>query len=165
MTDTRDPAQPRRHLTLAVGGERCAIGIDSIREILEVPSLTQVPMVPPVVRGVMNLRGAVVPVIDLAQRLGLPATSVSRRSCVVIVERGEGRERTRLGLLVDAVQAVLEVLERDVEPVPAIGTRIDPLLLEAIVRTDGGLLSVLALERVLDEDDLVRIAGAGALAA
>jgi purine-binding chemotaxis protein CheW len=146
-----------RHLTLSLDGQRCALAIAPIREILEVPALTPVPMVPDVVRGVMNLRGSVVPVIDLAVRVGLGRTPVARRSCVVIVESGEGRARQALGLLVEAVHEVAEIPGGSIEPVPEIGTRIDPGFLDGIARSGGRLLMVLDLERVLAEDELLRL--------
>jgi len=146
-----------RYLTFAIGPERCATDIGAIREIIEVPQLTPVPMVPAVVRGVMNLRGAVVPVIDLSARLGLGCTEIGRRSCVVIVELGEGRGRQILGVLVDAVQEVLEVPAAEVEPVPELGTRIHPELIHGMAKIGDRLVTLLDLARVLAEAELTRM--------
>jgi len=109
-----------------------------------------------VVRGVINLRGAVVPVIDLAERFGLGRTEIGRRSCVVVMEFGEGRLRQLMGVLVDAVHEVVDVTPADVEPVPELGTRIRPEHLEGMAKVGGRLITLLDLERVLSVDDLAR---------
>jgi purine-binding chemotaxis protein CheW len=162
----------RQYLTFAVGSECFAAAIQAIREILEVPPLTVVPRVPPFVRGVINLRGAVVPVIDLASRFDLGHTELARRTCVVVVEvaagpdtaeageegRGaRGATRQVLGLLVDAVHEVQEIAEDDVEPTPALGTHIDPEFLGGMARVNGQLMGVLDLGRVLQQQELARL--------
>jgi len=154
--DAESQAAVRRYLSFASGSEYCAANIAAIREIIEVPALTPVPMVASVVRGVINLRGAVVPVIDLAERFGLGRTEIGRRSCVVVMEFGEGRLRQLMGVLVDAVHEVVDVTPADVEPVPELGTRIRPEHLEGMAKVGGRLITLLDLERVPSVDDLAR---------
>src|SRR5512135_3628366 len=113
-----------QYLTFMVGGEAFAIGIMAIKEIIEHGHLTVVPMMPPCVRGVINLRGAVVPVIDLAARFGGPPANVSKRTCIVIVELQRDGERQDVGVVVDAVNEVLEIARADIEAPPAFGARI-----------------------------------------
>lgn len=150
------PAVARQVLRLAMGEHRYAIGIDRVREILKVSQLTALPLMPPFVRGVMNLRGAVVPVIDLGARLGLCEATLQRRSCVVIVEviGHADRASQTLGLLVDAVHEVADVPAAGLEQAPPLGTEIRVDFLEGMARLRGEIVPVLALERVLDEDAL-----------
>jgi purine-binding chemotaxis protein CheW len=143
-------------LRLALGEHRYAVGIEHVREILKVTQLTALPLMPPFVRGVMNLRGAVVPVIDLGARLGLGEATLQRRSCVVIVEvltPAEPRSQT-LGLLVDAVHEVADVPASGLEAAPPLGTDIAVEYLDGMARLRGEIVPVLALARVLDEDTL-----------
>lgn len=141
-------------LRMAVGPEVLAVPIDEVREILQVARLTPLPRTPGFVRGVMNLRGSVVPVIDLGARLGQAPAEVGRRSCVVIVQPafsdspGEGPPLV-MGLLVDAVFEVFDRPLADVEPVPALGTRIEPGFLQGMTRAAGEVIGILALSQVL----------------
>jgi purine-binding chemotaxis protein CheW len=162
-------------LRMAVGDQNLAVPIDDVREILEVGRLTALPRTPDFVRGVMNLRGAVVPVIDLAARIGQPAITIGRRSCVVVVEADsppgddgsdgppdgddDGSTDTHggalvVGLLVDAVYEVFDAPASGVEPVPALGTRTAPEFLRGMTRNRGEVIGVLALERVLAQQEL-----------
>lgn len=155
---TADDA-PRQFLRLALGEEAFAAPIDSVREILGVGRLTQMPRSPAFVRGVMNLRGAVVPVIDLGARLGRPVAAIGRRSCVVVVEI-EGQtedDRQVVGALVDGVHEVLEVGHDDLEPVPALGTPVDPQFLCGLARVRGAICAVLDLERALSPQALAAL--------
>lgn len=116
--------QPAQYLTFTVGSELYGLGILSVKEIIEYQSLTAVPMMPPAIRGVINLRGAVVPVMDLSVRLGQAPAEVSKRTCIVIIElQGEGESQT-IGALVDAVNQVLEIPPSEIEPAPSFGTNI-----------------------------------------
>ncbi|MDP4302157.1 chemotaxis protein CheW [Leptothrix discophora] len=149
--DGSDPAG--QLLRLALGDQRYAVAIAQVREILKLTTLTALPLMPTFVCGVMNLRGAVVPVIDLADRLGLGHATRSRRSCVVIVEsHDEHSERPQtLGLLVDAVHEVTEHPPGGLEPVPPLGTAIPGHYLAGFARLRGEVTPVLSLSHVLDE--------------
>lgn len=147
-------------LRFAVGREGFAISIDDVRELVEVPAMTALPLMPEFVRGVMNLRGAVVPIIDLAARLGRPASPLTRRSCVVIVDAGEETgERQRIGMLVDAVHEVLDLAEEDIELAPSLGTRAPADFLAGVAHTRDELVELLALHRVLDLDQMAETIG------
>ena len=152
-------------LRMAVGDDAVAVAIDDVREILEVGRLTSLPRTPDFVRGVMNLRGAVVPVIDLVARLGHPPAQIGRRSCVVVVESAppaddgsdtepDGGETLVVGLLVDAVYEVFDAPPGEFEPAPQLGTRIDASYLRGMSRVRGEVIGVLALERVLAQREL-----------
>lgn len=152
----------QQFLTFALKGASYAVAIDSIKEILEFGTLTTVPMMPPFVRGVMNLRGAVIPVIDLAIRFGETRTETARRTCIVIFEvhsQHEGaQEAQTLGVIVDAVHEVLEIAAADIEPPPALGTHIAPEFIRGMAKVHGRLLITLDLERVLSINELAMLA-------
>ncbi|GAB1435285.1 MULTISPECIES: chemotaxis protein CheW [Sphaerotilus] len=156
-----DGSPLHQFLCFALGLEPCAVRIDLVREILEVGHMTPLPLMPAFVRGVMNLRGVVVPVIDLGARLGLPATVIGRRTCIVIVDvclPDDGGTQT-LGVLVDAVQEVINIAERDLEPVPRLGTRIDAAHLRSMVRHRQQATPELDLAAILDPQRLVGLIG------
>jgi purine-binding chemotaxis protein CheW len=151
------PDMPCSLLRMAVGDDVLAVPIDDVREILQVARLTPLPRTPDLVRGVMNLRGAVVPVIDLAVRLGLPPTVMGRRSCIVVVNAPAAADPdgsfsgpgSVLGLLVDAVFEVFDRGGHEIEPAPAMGTSVPSQYLRGITRAEGRLIGVLALHSVL----------------
>lgn len=149
-------------LRFSLGAEAYAVRIELVREILEVSQMTPLPLMPAFVRGVMNLRGAVVPVVDLAARLGMSATEIGRRSCVIMVDMvlPEGLGHQSLGVLVDAVHEVFDIEEGGVEPVPRMGTRIDPSLIAGMVRVRGQVIPALDFERSLAQQALSELISA-----
>jgi purine-binding chemotaxis protein CheW len=148
--------QHQQHLCLSVAQETYAVPIEAVREILEVGRLTPLPLTPDFVTGVMNLRGAVVPVIDLRARFMGQPTEIARRSSIVIVEVGRGDQDGALvvGVLVDGVSEVLEIAEEDIEPPPALGVRIPREFLAGMAKVRDRLMPVLELERVLSREAL-----------
>ena len=155
----------KQYLTFMLGGEMFAIGILRIKEIIEYGSLTLVPMMPAFIRGVINLRGAVVPVMDLAARFGRESREVTRRTCIVIIEIAANDERQDVGLVVDSVNEVLEVLAADIEPPPAFGANLRTDFIEGMGKINGKFVIILNVDRVLSLDDLLVVARAGAAAA
>ena len=145
-----DPAQ---YLTFMLAGEMFAIGILAIKEIIEYGSLTPVPMMPASVRGVINLRGAVVPVMDLLARFGKPPSPVTKRSCIVIVEVAHGDERQVIGVAVDAVSEVLDIAPADIEPPPAFGARIRSDFIHGMGKVKGKFVILLDLDHALSMDE------------
>jgi purine-binding chemotaxis protein CheW len=154
-----------QYLTFMLGGEMFAIGILSVKEIIEYGGLTEVPMMPPCVRGVINLRGAVVPVMDLSARFGKEATAVTRRTCVVIVEIGSdgtsGTDHQVIGVMVDAVNAVLEIAAADIEPAPAFGARIRTDFIQGMGKVNGRFVILLDVNNVLSLDELGAVTDLG----
>lgn len=141
--------QAQQYLTFMLGAEVYAIGILSIKEIIEYDELTTVPMMPDSIRGVINLRGSVVPVMDLSQRFGKPSNPVTKRTCIVIIERGAGEDREDLGVIVDAVNAVLEIPAHEIELPPAFGARIRTEFIRGLGKVNGKFVIILDVERVL----------------
>jgi purine-binding chemotaxis protein CheW len=151
--------EPAQYLTFLLAQEQFAIGILGIKEIIEFEGVTEVPMMPPCVRGVINLRGAVVPVIDLLARFGRPPSPVTKRTCVVIVEAGgDSGERQVMGLLVDAVNEVLDIAAADIEPPPAFGARLRSDFIQGVGKVRGKFVLLLDVDRTLSIDE---IAGLG----
>ncbi len=145
-------------LTFALKAETFGAPIESIKEILELGELTTVPMMPGFVRGVMNLRGAVVPVIDLAARFRRGATEPTRRTCIVIFEVGADDGRHTLGVLVDAVHEVQDIDGAAVDPPPSFGTRVAPEFIRGMARLDKRIVILLDLDRVLSLQELEALA-------
>ena len=149
---------PQQYLTFSLGGEVFALGILNVKEIIEFGQITEIPMMPAFIRGVINLRGAVVPVIDLSARFGGSSSTVSRRTCIVIVELGDGEERQDLGVIVDAVNEVLEIPRADIEPPPSFGARIRADFIQGMGKVDGHFVIILNVERVLSTEEITLLA-------
>jgi purine-binding chemotaxis protein CheW len=150
--------EPSQYLTYTLGAEMFAIGILHIKEIIEYGALTAVPMMPGFIRGVINLRGAVVPVIDLASRFGGQPTETTRRTCIVIVELRLPEGETRvLGVVVDTVSAVLDIAASDIEPAPAFGTRIRTDFIAGMAKVGGKFVILLDVDRVLSMDEMTTL--------
>jgi purine-binding chemotaxis protein CheW len=140
----------QQYLSFMLGGEMFALDLLSVREIIQYAGETAVPMMPPSVRGVINLRGAVVPVLDLSVRFGREASQIGRRSCIVIVER----EAVVIGVLVDAVNTVLDICPNDIEPAPSFGARLRNDFIAGVGKWNGRLVILLNAETVLALEEL-----------
>lgn len=149
----------QQYLTFTLGEALFAVGTLNVREIIEYGHLTPVPLMPPSILGVINLRGGVVPILDLRQRFGQGATQVSRRSCIVILEVQRSGIDQVIGIVVEAVNAVLEIPEQDIEPPPSFGSQIPTDFLIGMGKLDTRLVVLLDIGRVLSLDDLQLLAG------
>ncbi len=149
--------QQRQYLTFILGAETFAIGILAIKEIIEYGELTAVPMMPRFIRGVINLRGAVVPVVDLAPRFGRASAPTTRRTCIVIVEVTSAQGTQVLGVIVDAVNEVLEIARDSIEPAPSFGASVRTDFIEGMGRINAKFVIILALDRVLSLDDIATL--------
>jgi len=151
-----------QYLTFALERETFAIGILAIKEIIEYGHLTEVPMMPEFIRGVINLRGAVVPVVDLMARFGKGKTVPARRTCIVIVEARSGEDEVQeFGVLVDAVNEVLEIPRSEVEPSPAFGTRIRSDFIHGMGKVNGHFVIILDVDRVLSIEEMASLSALG----
>jgi purine-binding chemotaxis protein CheW len=146
--------QARQYLTFLLGGEMFAIGILNIKEIIEYGSLTEVPMMPEFIRGVINLRGAVVPVVDLSARFGKKRTDITRRTCIVIIEVETDGEKHDVGVVVDSVSEVLEIPAGEIEPAPSFGAKIRADFIQGMGKVNGKFVIILSVNNVLSLDDL-----------
>ena len=154
-------AGPQQYLTFSLGGEVFALGILNVKEIIEFGNITEIPMMPAFIRGVINLRGAVVPVIDLSARFGGETSAVSRRTCIVIVELGDGDDHQDLGVIVDAVNEVLEIPRGDIEPPPSFGAKIRADFIQGMGKVDNRFVIILNVDRVLSTEEITMLASMG----
>ena len=148
-----------QYLTFQIGREMFAVGILHIREIIEYGSLTTVPMMPDFVRGVINLRGSVVPVIDLSARFGRGESTINRRSCVVILEVVAADESLQeVGVIVDSVSEVLEIAPADIEPAPSFGARIRADFIAGMGKVQGQFVILLDVQQALNTREMAELA-------
>lgn len=143
-----------QYLTFMLGGEMFAIGILAVKEIIEYGGLTEVPMMPNCIRGVINLRGAAVPVLDLSVRFGKPTTALTKRTCIVIVEIDNGTDQQVVGVVVDAVNAVLDIPSAEVEPPPSFGAKICIDFIEGMGKINGKFVILLNLNQILSLEEI-----------
>jgi len=143
-----------QYLTFFIRGEEYAVGILRVKEIIEYETVTRVPAVPPHVRGVINLRGAVLPVVDLAAKFGSPETDVTRTTCIVIVETQLRDEIVVAGVMTDAVSEVVDLGADQIEPPPPFGTGVRVDFLVGMGKLDGRLVLILDIDRVLSPVEL-----------
>jgi purine-binding chemotaxis protein CheW len=172
-TDTRSDASATRtasgasgnapmvsqYLIFSLGGELFGVGTLRVREIIEYGQITSVPMMPSYMRGVINLRGAVVPVIDLHARFGRAKTEVSRRTCIVILEVQSDADTYVLGIIVDAVSAVRQIDSANIEPAPTFGTRMRADFIDGMAKVNKTFVILLNLGKVLSVDELAMLQG------
>ncbi len=151
MSDT--VVERRQFLSFALAGGQYGLGILKVKEILQFETVTRVPGTPPSVRGVINLRGSVVPVVDLAVKFGLPETPVTKWTCILIVESAFGQEKAVVGIVADAVNAVIELGPDDIEAAPSFGTRVRLEHLLGMGKVDGQFVLLLDLDRVLSAEE------------
>ncbi|MDH4216995.1 MAG: chemotaxis protein CheW [Gallionella sp.] len=154
--------EEEQYLTFLLGGEMFAIDILGIREIIEYGSLTSVPMMPDFIRGVINLRGAVVPVVDLSARFGRTASAVTRRTCIVIIETDNEGEKQEIGVVVDSVSEVLEIPAANIEPPPNFGARIRADFISGMGKVKDKFVIILDADKVLSVSELAMLSGADA---
>ena len=152
---------PSQYLTFSLGGEMFAVGILNVKEIIEYGNLTEIPMMPAFIRGVINLRGSVVPVIDLSARFGGKSTELSRRTCIVIVEVADEETRHDIGIMVDAVSEVLDIPGSEIEPPPTFGARIRADFIFGMGKVTGKFVIILNINKVLSVEEIAQLTGAG----
>ncbi|HWZ87185.1 MAG TPA: chemotaxis protein CheW [Thermoanaerobaculia bacterium] len=149
-----------QYLTFSLAGGEYAIAVLRVREILEHEAVTRVPSTPAFVRGVINLRGSVVAVVDLANKFGLPASPVTKRTCIVIVEVASDGGHLVMGVLADAVNQVVEFAPEDIEAPPSFGTPVRVDFLRGLGKLGGQFVLILDTDRVLSAGELAAVTSA-----
>jgi purine-binding chemotaxis protein CheW len=150
----------QQYLTFMIAGEEYAISLLKVKEIIEYDTVTPVPKTPEWVRGVINLRGSVVPVIDLAVKFRLPASVAGRLTCIVITEVECAGEATIMGVMADSVRQVIDLKPEDVEHPPTFGTRVKVDYLNGMARSGKKFCLILNTEKVLSTDELLELSEA-----
>lgn len=157
LTGTGETTAGQQFLTFLLGREVFAMDIRTVREIIQYGPLTSVPLMPDFVRGVINLRGAVVPVIDLHARFGRPVAEIGKKTCIVIFDSVREGERTELGLLVDAVSEVVDIPAGQIEPPPSFGTAVRRDFIQGMGKLGERFVIILAPDKAFDVDDMARL--------
>lgn len=158
MTDKENNFDQTQYLTFHLAGEEYAVGILQVKEIITYGTLTKVPHTPASIRGVINLRGNVVPVVDLGLKFGLSASPVTDRTCIVIVEANINDSRTVMGVVADSVSQVVSMVDEDILPAPSFGTRVRIDFLHGMGKAGDKFVLVLDIDKVLSAEDLAPLA-------
>ena len=147
-------------VTLNVLDETYAVPVTAVHELVLLQPLTHVPTMPECIRGLMNLRGTVLPVVDLARQLGLGATEIGPQTCVIVVEAGTDGVRAPMGVLTNEVRDVIALDESEIGPAPAFGAPVNAGYLSGVTRVGGRYVLVLDLAKILTPDELLALAEA-----
>jgi purine-binding chemotaxis protein CheW len=148
-------ALPGQYLTFLICGDEYGVGILRVKEILEYESVTRVPGTAACIRGMMNLRGSVVPVVDFAAKMNLVASPITNRTCIVVVEVQTEGEQLVLGVVADSVSQVVELRAEDIEPPPSFGTRLAVDYLTGMGKAGPKFVLLLDVDRVLSPAELL----------
>jgi purine-binding chemotaxis protein CheW len=155
---------PLQCLTFLLGEEAFALDIRSVREIIQHVQMTPVPLMPNFVRGVINLRGVVVPVIDLQARFSGPAASIGKKTCIVIFDCMRDTERVELGLLVDAVSEVIDIAASDIEPPPNFGASVRRDFIRGMGKVGKRFVIILDPDKAFDVNEMASLCEASQVA-
>jgi purine-binding chemotaxis protein CheW len=147
-------SESNQYLTFKLGEEIFALDIRKVREVLEYTTVTKVPRTPPFMRGVINLRGGVVPVVDMRLKFAMEATEKTVNTCIIIAEILIDDETTVLGMLADSVQEVIELEPSQVEPPPRMGTRLRTEFIRGMGKRDGNFLILLDVDKVFSAEEI-----------
>lgn len=151
---TEDVSDEDKYLTFVIGDKTFGTNIEPVKEIIEYERLTRIPMTPGYIRGVINLRGNVVPIIDLAKRLNLQGREISKRTCLIILKLPAGDETIDLGILVDSVSEVLDITAKNIEAAPSFGAEVRSDFIDGMGKVEGHFVIILDIAKVLSIDEL-----------
>jgi purine-binding chemotaxis protein CheW len=138
-----------KYLTFSLSGEEYGIGILKVKEIIGMMAVTPVPQTPEFVKGVINLRGKVIPVLDLRLRFGMESSAYSERTCIIVVEIHGEAGSLPMGIVVDAVSEVLNIRAADIADVPTFGVKLNTDFILGMAKTEGGVKILLDIDKVL----------------
>jgi purine-binding chemotaxis protein CheW len=156
----RAPGVEGKYLTFSLAGEEYGIGILKVKEIIGMMIVTSVPRTPDFVKGVINLRGKVIPVMDLRLRFSMPEGSYTERTCIIVVEIRGSTNDLVLGIVVDSVSEVLSIREEQIEGAPEFGSRMDTRYILGMAKIDGRVKILLDIDRVLGTVDMPSVEAA-----
>lgn len=147
----------KSYLSFKLGKETFASNVSKVLIIVEVPTITEVPRAPEYMVGVMNLRGAVIPVVDTRIKFGMGATEVSSNTCVLVLEITAGSKCLKIGALVDSVEEVLEITEQEIKPSPTIGSKYKTDFIKGMVQNDDGFIMILNMDNIFSTDEIIEL--------
>jgi len=146
-----------KYLTFTLADEEYGIGILKVKEIIGMIVITTVPQTPPHVKGVINLRGKVIPVIDLRLKFGLPDAEYTERTCIIVIEISKDNNKILMGILVDSVSEVLNIKGADIEDIFNFGTRLNTDYILGMAKTGNKIKILLDIDRVMSADDIIAL--------
>ena len=144
-----------KYLTFTLADEEYGIGILEIKEIIGMMPITTVPQTPEFVKGVINLRGKVIPVMDLRLRFGMEAMDYTERTCIIVVEIASQTGTVMIGVVVDSVSEVLNIKGEDIEDTPTFGTKLNTDYIHGMAKMEGGVKILLDIDKVLSSQEVV----------
>ncbi len=148
-----------KYLTFRLGEEEYGLEILKVQEIIGMQEITSIPRTPDFMKGVINLRGKVIPVVDLRLKFGMAEAEVSRKTCIIVVQISQESGNIIMGIVVDEVSEVLEIGSEEIEPAPSFGSRLDTNFILGMARTDKAVKILLDLEKILSHDELETVSG------
>jgi purine-binding chemotaxis protein CheW len=156
-------SETNQYLTFKLSEEIYALDIGKVREVLEYTTITKVPRTPPFMRGVINLRGGVVPVIDMRLKFGMEKTEKTVNTCIIIAEITIDDETTILGALTDSVQEVIDLEPGQIEPAPRMGTRLNTEFIRGMGKRDGEFIIILDIDKVFSIEEIALVQAGGGI--
>ena len=153
--------ETKQYLTFKLSDEVFGVDVAQVREILDYVKITKVPQTPDFMRGVINLRGSVVPVVDMNLKFGMDKTERTVNTCIVVVEVKLGDETAVLGALVDSVQEVFEIEPQNIEPAPRIGTKLNTEFIKGMGKREEKFIIILDIDKVFSSEELEIVQSAG----
>jgi len=157
-TEKKVAALAGKYLTFKLVDEEYGLEILKVREIIGTMAITSLPKTPPFVRGVINLRGKVIPVIDLRTKFGMGVAKETAETCIIVVDVTSKIGSVQIGILVDSVSEVLDIVAEDIEEAPAFGTNVDTAFILGMAKSKGGVKILLNIEKVLSSAELESVA-------
>jgi len=155
----------RPYLTFTLGEELFAVDVSKVREVLDYTNITKIPRTPEYMRGVINLRGSVVPVIDLRLKFGMSKSERTIKTCIIVLEIAFDHETVVLGALADSVEEVFELEPAQIEPPPRLGTKFKAEFLQGMGKREENFLMILEIDKVFSSDELIIVQETGSLMA
>jgi len=146
-----------KYLTFTLAGEEYGISILKVKEIIGMMPITTVPQTPPYVKGVINLRGKVIPVVDLRRKFGMDPMEYTERTCIIVVEIAGSVKTIPMGIVVDSVSEVLNIKSADIEETPSFGNRLDTDYILGMAKVGGGVKILLDIDRVMSADEMASL--------
>jgi purine-binding chemotaxis protein CheW len=142
-----------KYLTFSMANEEYGIGILKVKEIIGMMPVTPVPRTPGYVKGVINLRGKVIPVIDLRLRFGMPSADYTDRTCIIVVDVTTSSGELQMGIVVDSVSEVLNIKSDEIDPTPSFGTKLQTEYIMGMAKMDAGVKILLDINQVLNQEE------------
>jgi purine-binding chemotaxis protein CheW len=143
-----------KYLTFYLGDEGYGLEILKVQEIIGLQTITKMPGTPAYVKGVINLRGKVIPVVDLRLKFGMPEQEITRKTCIIVVQVKRGDSGLIIGIMVDEVSEVLNISEDQIEAAPTLGSRVDTHFILGMAKTENAVKILLDIDQVLSSDDI-----------